>query len=73
MHLEAIGPDEKEATLIKAVAGDVLRIHKGTVVRFTSPSHGKGTSSSSLSLLFRIYLMIRQHSTWARGHSMIGD
>lgn len=44
MWLEAIGPDEQNATLIKAVAGDVIRIKKGTVVRFSSPSHGKGAS-----------------------------
>ncbi|KAF8313712.1 hypothetical protein DL93DRAFT_2228455 [Clavulina sp. PMI_390] len=41
LWLEATGPDEKNSTVIKAVAGDVLRIKKGTVVKFSSPSRGK--------------------------------
>lgn len=41
--LEAVGPEKGSAEIIKAKAGDVLRIAKGTVVSFTSPSSGKGT------------------------------
>lgn len=40
--LEAVGPEKGTAEIIKAKAGDVLRIAKGTVVSFTSPSSGKG-------------------------------
>lgn len=40
--LEAVGPEKGSAEIIKAKAGDVLRIAKGTVVSFTSPSSGKG-------------------------------
>lgn len=39
--LEAVGPEKGTAEIIKAKAGDVLRIKKGTVVSFTSPSSGK--------------------------------
>lgn len=68
MWLEAIGPDEVNPTLIKAVAGDVIRIKKGTVVRFSSPNHSKG---SSLPFSFYFYIAVAEADYWTGLDSLL--
>lgn len=39
--------ESKPGEVIKAKAGDVLRIEKGTTVKFSSPTKGKGKQESN--------------------------